>query len=238
MAISPYKTFVAGEILTASDLNASYSHITTNALALISPIAGALTVSSGGSVTFDTGSTLMISGIAVNPGFNKISSGTVASGTPLIDITGLTTTYRAYVLVFDGLLPATDNVELLMRLSDDGGATYEADASDYAWALQSNPETAIPGADGDADDSEISLGSAFGNAAGEAASGDITIYAPAGSGITQMMWRTSRQSATPNYFAQFGGGQLQTAGATTAFRLIFSAGNFAAMNYTLYGLPA
>ncbi len=30
MAITPYKTFSAGEILTAADLNSSFSHLTNN----------------------------------------------------------------------------------------------------------------------------------------------------------------------------------------------------------------
>jgi hypothetical protein len=42
MAITPFKTWVSGEVLTASDLNASFSHITSNADALISPLSGAL----------------------------------------------------------------------------------------------------------------------------------------------------------------------------------------------------
>jgi len=44
MALSPYKTFVAGEILSAADLNASFSQITSNALQLISPLTGTLDV--------------------------------------------------------------------------------------------------------------------------------------------------------------------------------------------------
>jgi len=37
MAISPFKTWAAGEILTASDLNSSFSHITTNGESLAWP---------------------------------------------------------------------------------------------------------------------------------------------------------------------------------------------------------
>lgn len=44
MALSPYKIYVAGEILTAADLNASFSQITSNALQLISPLTGTLDV--------------------------------------------------------------------------------------------------------------------------------------------------------------------------------------------------
>ncbi|MGE0373174.1 MAG: hypothetical protein AB7Q01_15000 [Gammaproteobacteria bacterium] len=42
MALTPYKTFAPGEILTAADLNASFSHLTTNALQMISPLTGTL----------------------------------------------------------------------------------------------------------------------------------------------------------------------------------------------------
>lgn len=42
MAITPFKTWISGEVLTASDLNSSFSHITSNATSLISPLTAAL----------------------------------------------------------------------------------------------------------------------------------------------------------------------------------------------------
>lgn len=42
MAITPFKTWISGEVLTASDLNSSFSHITSNAASLISPLTAAL----------------------------------------------------------------------------------------------------------------------------------------------------------------------------------------------------
>lgn len=42
MSISPYKTFVSGEVLTASDLNASFTQITNNGRSLVSPLTGTL----------------------------------------------------------------------------------------------------------------------------------------------------------------------------------------------------
>jgi hypothetical protein len=52
MALSPYKTFIAGEILTAADLNASFSQITSNGLQLISPLTGTLDAD-GRTIIFD-----------------------------------------------------------------------------------------------------------------------------------------------------------------------------------------
>ena len=42
MAISPYKTFIAGEVLSAADLNASFLQIINNARSLISPLTASL----------------------------------------------------------------------------------------------------------------------------------------------------------------------------------------------------
>lgn len=42
MSISPYKTFVAGEVLTAADLNASFLQITNAGISLVSPLTSNL----------------------------------------------------------------------------------------------------------------------------------------------------------------------------------------------------
>lgn len=42
MAISNYRTFVAGEVLTAANMNALQTHFTSNALTLISPLTAGL----------------------------------------------------------------------------------------------------------------------------------------------------------------------------------------------------
>ena len=44
MALAALKTWLAGEVLTASDLNAMNTNILNNALALISPLTGTLNV--------------------------------------------------------------------------------------------------------------------------------------------------------------------------------------------------
>src|SRR3990167_8133940 len=61
----------------------------------------------------------------------KISSAT-ASASATINFTGLTNTYSTYVVTISNLAPATDATTLWMRTSTDGGASYDAGASDYA----------------------------------------------------------------------------------------------------------
>lgn len=52
MALSNYKSFVAGEVLLAADLNGLQSHFTGNALTLISPLTGSLDTN-GNSIVLD-----------------------------------------------------------------------------------------------------------------------------------------------------------------------------------------
>lgn len=166
-----------------------------------------------------------------------ITSGT-ASAVATLDFTGLSTTYRKYELVFDALTPASDGVALWVRFSDDDGSTYEADASDYAWARDGDTEAASGSEAGDDADAQIIVFTGGGTGATEQISGKIEIFNPAGSGITQICWDIFGQNSTPIFTRVSGAGQLQAAGATTAFRVMFGTGNIATMNYTLYGYRA
>lgn len=52
MSIAPYKTFVAGEVLTAADLNASFTQITNAGISLVSPLTSNLDFN-GNSIILD-----------------------------------------------------------------------------------------------------------------------------------------------------------------------------------------
>lgn len=166
-----------------------------------------------------------------------ITSGTVSAAATL-DLTGMSSDYRMCELVFDGFRPATDNQSLYLRLSDDAGATYEADASDYAWARDGDTEAAGGSETGDDADTEIEIYAGAGDLAAEQLSGHIRFYNPGGSGVTNVSWSVMGQNATPIFVLVSGAGALQAAGATTAMRLLFASGNIAAGNYTLYGYRA
>lgn len=167
-----------------------------------------------------------------------LASGSVSAAATL-DVTGLTTTYRAYRIVFDDLLPATDGVGLYLRLSVSG--TFQSGASDYVWAWRSQTESAAGTDAGDTDDSEIELNiNNCGNVAGaEEISGEILVINPMATGVpTTLIWRMAGKINTGAFVSYHGSGQYQTAGATDGLRLLFSSGNIATMNYTTYGLRA
>lgn len=52
-----------------------------------------------------------------------------ASTSATLDYDAMSDAYSEYIFVGSRLDPATDNVDLLMRVSDDGGATWESGIS-------------------------------------------------------------------------------------------------------------
>ncbi len=78
MALSRVKTWIAGEVLTASDLNSEFNNLINNAVSLISPVAGAFDFD-GQTITLDAaGATQVVSSAAVSWNFTSGAK----SGTP------------------------------------------------------------------------------------------------------------------------------------------------------------
>lgn len=148
MAISVFKTFSAGEVLLAADLNASFTNFTTNATALVSPFTA--DVSMGGHALFFDGSqtisltagsaALNLVGAALNtPQAADVASATTidlnAAAGNVVDVTG-TTAITAVTLSqgrwrlvrFTGALTLTNGASLVLP----GGVNITTVAGDYA----------------------------------------------------------------------------------------------------------
>ena len=81
MALARTKTWIAGEVLTASDLNAEFNSILTNALSLVSPVTGAFDFD-GVTVTLDAAAaTTVVSSAAISWNFTSgAKTGTPGTG--------------------------------------------------------------------------------------------------------------------------------------------------------------
>ena len=78
MSLARVKTWIAGEVLTATDLNAEFQNILDNAVSLLSPVSGAFDFD-GNTITLDAaGATQLVSSTAVSL---NITSG-AKTGTP------------------------------------------------------------------------------------------------------------------------------------------------------------
>lgn len=60
---------------------------------------------------------------------------TAAAGSATLESTGLDSTYESYLLVFNEMVPATDNVAFNIQIGTGVGPTWQTGASDYSYAL-------------------------------------------------------------------------------------------------------
>lgn len=167
-----------------------------------------------------------------------------ASASATLDFTELNNAvYSRYLFVLKALKPATDAVQVIMRLSTDGGATYLAAVGSYSFAMRQRNHS---GTDHDGDsNSSINLsltsnmaGGEIGNAAGEdGVSGDI-VLSNAGSAILKTLARfnLSAWDASGRHCVIDGSGAQLTAADTDAVRFVCGSGNIASGVIELWGL--
>lgn len=171
-------------------------------------------------------------------GMVVLASGALSSQATLslaLDDTGYSN-FHSFKLIMSNVQPASDAVKPFIRFSDDGGATFEADAADYAWTCYDSDTGA---GSGDVSDSEIELfgTSDVGNAANEGIDLQLTIYNPGSTGDTRVTWEAVwNRAADGGMFWGVGGGAMLVAGVSTDVRFLFSAGNINSGRYTLVGI--
>jgi hypothetical protein len=171
-------------------------------------------------------------------GMVVLASGTLSNQATLdipLDTTGYSN-FRNFKLILNSLLPATDAANLFMRVSDDGGSTFEADASDYAWVynstnLASGPSLTIAG---DGADSEIEIFGTVDNV--EACNVEISIYNPAANAKLWATWAGNFVSGAGTLVDVTGSGRSLVSAVTTDIRILFSSGNIASGFWTLIGI--
>ena len=176
------------------------------------------------------------------PGLVLLTSGTVSSAATLDIVLTSYTAYRGFRLILSSFLPATDDVQLRVRFSSDGGSNY--DSSGYNYASWSVMDWGGYGADTQGSAAFIPLnisssGDGVGNASTEGWDGEIRLLNLTSSSV----WSRLRfdayyvsAKATPAGVHTVGGGAREAAQDTDAIRLYFSSGNIASGNYALYGM--
>jgi len=148
------------------------------------------------------------------------------------------TLYRRYEFELDSLLPATDNTTFWLRTSTNGGSTYDAGATDYAYTGTEKGS----GAEVDSVDSlgapQIVLCTSVGNAAGEqGVSGIVSVW---GAGVAaRTTFRTflhSFDAADGSPFIVNGAAARLASQDTDAVRFLFSSGNITSGTIRMYGI--
>lgn len=170
-------------------------------------------------------------------GLVLIGSRVSVSGIAAVDF-DLTDGYSEYVLKFWAVEPATDAATLYIRTSTDGGASFDAGASDYSYAGVASTDSAATqfgfNSTGAAQ-YQLSDGG-VGNAANEGVYGEVRIFAPSDTKFCNMAGSVLFDNGGGQIVRAESVGRRQTAANVDAVRFLFSSGNIANFEGQLYGI--
>jgi len=169
-------------------------------------------------------------------GYRFIESVEFTGSESVADFTGFDETqYDAYRFVLGNVVPVTDNVNLLMRYSFDGGSSFVSTGS-YFYAGYFNTLASggnVAGSAGTA----MTLITLVGSAANEdGASGEFIIPHPHLSKATQTQHKMSAYDSAGTWYNSNTYGIQTTRSPMNAVRFLFSSGNFESGKITMYGL--
>lgn len=163
----------------------------------------------------------------------------VSPYTPTINFDVSVAGYRDFMVLFDGVVPVTDNAILLLRASTDSGSSYHAVAGDYRWGARGHVWTVAEGQDSSASDSKINLTSTTGidNASLSSCVGEVKIFNPSSVVFYKhvSMWTQFHRGSDGAAADVRGGGVIQKASAVTHIQFLFSTGNIWKGTFKLYG---
>jgi hypothetical protein len=159
-------------------------------------------------------------------------------------VTTIDSTYSRYYIEITDVVPATDGVQFMARISDDGGSTWKEGATDYeysttVWTNYSNDSEATRSTGDTAfrlttDTSNEDMGSD----GGKGGTFTVTLSNPANTSLQQLvMWKGQWDTpAGSGHGVAFGGGNYSTAAAIDGIQFLMSSGNVESGKFSLYGL--
>ena len=162
----------------------------------------------------------------------------VASGSSLyIDFTNIKeNTYNVHFLTWNNAVPTTDQKTLTLRLSDDGGSTYES--SNYDFAFQNFNSNGSFNNNSSTTGTFMYCSTSVGNASGESANGYAYLYNLGDSAKYSFhTWQNTDMQAAPRFQVFYGSSCYHVASTINALRLGTADGssNWSG-DFSLYGI--
>jgi hypothetical protein len=158
-----------------------------------------------------------------------------ASNSATVDFaSGITSTYDEYVVLVSDLVSATDNVSLVIRISQ--SAVFAGGASDYAWTRYFSSDGSAVGSANDADDSSITITAGVSNS--KSLRAQVYFSAPAGASRSKVIGYSANFEPSGASVSVTQGTGLFKANTTAidGIRFLMSSGNITAGNFALYGI--
>lgn len=155
------------------------------------------------------------------------------------EFTGVDATkYDAYEIVLQNVIPATDDVRLLMRTSSDGGNNYDSGPSDYSYVTDQIGAANAASSNGTTAMIITNIGgNDVGSAAGEdGVSMTIRILGPHLAKKTVFTWHGLFFNSVGNPIGIIGSGARLSSADVDAVQFLFDSGNLESGTITFYGL--
>jgi hypothetical protein len=169
-------------------------------------------------------------------GLQLVTEGVVAAAATLdLVLTGLAE-FRGIRIVLTNLIPVTDIVQLIMRLSTNGGVSFDAAAGNYRYALN---EVFSAGSTVFSSASATFIAVTDANVGNDAVGGVtaiIDIFDHTSAVIRpKALIESTFYAADDNVCTLVGGGRREAAQDTDAAQFLFSSGNIASGRHAVYG---
>lgn len=254
MAFVP-QTYSFEEILTSSKMNQVDSNIDEvrkahkGSSAPASPVAGTDWIDDSVTPWLDQvydGADWIVKGKIDAANNNYLSAGwallrtQTLSAVASVDFTSdIDSTFDCYALVIKKIRPATDNSDLWLRVSDDAGSTFKSGASDYQYAIHGRRADGTEGPAASEAVAQIVLTNAeqVGNTTNEFFNGVLFMYHPANAEHTYFTWTAAfGDEATARLNLSVGAAKAALALTIDGIQLLFSSGNIAEGEVSLYGI--
>lgn len=188
--------------------------------------------SGAGTIRFDG-----ISLTAAGSGLLKVQSGNVAAVASLDLVWTDLTQFQNKKVVLNNWIPVTDVVQLLGRVSSNGGSSFDSGTNNYGHAFEGRNTAAIDFTGQGASTSMVFNIASVGNLSTEGIHAEITVFGTGKTGsYTQCDFRTVQVDNTGSFAFSQGTTGRAAAQDTDAFQLRFSSGNIAFADYAVYVL--
>lgn len=168
----------------------------------------------------------------------KLAAGVVAGAVTLDVVWRSFAPFKNKRLVLTSWIPSADGVLFNMQFSPNGGATFDAGASNYGYGYRAINQAGATGDAGATATSMIMTPTSVGNGAAEGLSGVIDVFDTDNpTSWTRALWHLAYidNGGGPQLTHVVGGGARGAAQVTDALRLGFASSNIASGKWDLYG---
>lgn len=175
-----------------------------------------------------------------NGGSFVLISTATASNSSTVDFEGLSSSYKTYVVMFDGVVPTVNAANFVMRVGTGSAPVTYQTGNVYSYQTLSSFQGASSSPAGGTGVSSIQTGAFIGNATNDTVSGMLYIRNPSQTTKHhqidyQIIVNRAAYAASGMAYLDGAGTYLSTT-AVTAIRIFMDSGNISTGNFYLYGI--